>query len=100
MRLTYEHRSTRAELREKIEAALAEALDPDSQYTRYAKGFNYTWTGDKANFSLSAMGSNITGSVEVTDSEVIVDVAIPLLFRAFESKVKSRILQMLGESVG
>ena len=100
MRVTYEHHSTRAKVRSQIEAAIAKALDPSSSYARYANDVNYEWNGDKVEFSLRAMGANIKGSVEITGTEVIVDVTLPLLLRPFEGKAKSRILSLLGETVG
>ena len=100
MRVTYEHHSTRAEVRSKIEAGIAKALDPNSPYTRYAKDVRYAWEGDTVGFSLRAMGANIKGSVEITDTEVIVEDTLPLLLRAFERRAESRILRLLGETVG
>ncbi len=100
MRVTYEHHSTRAEVRSKIEAGIANALDPNSPYAKYAKDVQYAWEGDKVDFSLRALGANFKGYVEVTDTEVIVEVAMPLLLRAFEGRAKSRILRLLGETVG
>ncbi|MDA1035321.1 MAG: polyhydroxyalkanoic acid system family protein [Chloroflexi bacterium] len=98
--MSYEHHSTRPEVRTQLEAAVATALEPNSSYAKYVKDVKYAWEGDKVVFSLRAMGSNIKGSVEVTDTEVIVDVGLPLMFRAFEGKAKSRILRLLGETVG
>lgn len=100
MRISYEHHSTRAEVRSKIEAAAASALEPNSSYARYINDVRYAWEGDQVDFSLRAVGSTIRGSVEVTDTHVIVDVGLPLMLRPFEGKAKSRILRLLGNTVG
>ena len=100
MQVTYEHHSTRAEVRSKIEAAIADALEPGSPYAKYTKRVTYAWNGDKIDFSLQALRSTIKGYVEITDTEVVVEVGLPRLLRAFEGKAKSRILRLLGETVG
>ena len=100
MRVSYEHHSTPAEVRSQIDAAIIHSLAPTSPLARYIKDVKYEWTGDKVAFSLRAIGSAIRGSAEITDTEVIVDVGLPLMLRPFEEKAKSRILRLLGETVG
>jgi hypothetical protein len=100
MRVNYEHHSTPAEVGSKIDAALTHALAPSSPIARYIRDVKYEWAGDKVDFSLRMIGSAIRGSAEITDTEVIIDVGLPLMLRPFEEKAKSRILRLLGETVG
>lgn len=100
MRVSYEHHSTPEDVGSKIDAAITQVLAPTSPFARYIKNVKYEWAGDKVDFSLRATGSVIKGSVEITDTEVIIDVALPLMLRPFEERAKSRILRSLRETVG
>jgi hypothetical protein len=99
MRVNYQHHSTPAEVGSKIDAAITQALAPSSPFARYIKDAKYAWAGDKVDFTLRVIGYAIRGSAEITDTEVIIDVGLPLMLRPFERKAKSRILRLLGETV-
>jgi hypothetical protein len=94
MRVSFEHHSTPELIRDKLEEAIGKALDiGGSQITQ----LNYAWAGDKLGFSFAVMSKTIKGSADVTETEIIVDAGIPMMFRPFEGKVKSRILGALNE---
>jgi hypothetical protein len=94
MRLSFEHHSTKELVRGRIEEAIGKALDIGGGQISQVQ---YTWTGDKLDFSFAVMGKTIKGTTDVTDTEIIVDAGMPLMFKPFESKVKSRILGTLTE---
>jgi len=53
--------------------------------------------GRQLDFSFAVMSKTIKGTADVTDTEIILDAGIPLMFRPVEGKVKSRILSALNE---
>jgi hypothetical protein len=58
------------------------------------------WDGDVLHFAFTAQGQNITGQLEVTDKEFVIDAKLPLMLRMFEGKIQKMIQeqgkQMLG----
>ena len=94
MRVAFEHHSTREVVRGKLEEAIATALDiGGGQITQ----IQYAWAGDKLDFSFAIMSKPIKGTAEITNAEIIVDAGMPMMFKPFEGKVKSRILGTLDE---
>ena len=63
----------------------------ERQYGHYATDIDKSWDGDRLTFSVKARGMNGSGSLEITDTEVIVDGKLPLMARPFESRIKSTI---------
>jgi hypothetical protein len=94
MRVSVEHHSIPELVRDKLEEAIGKALDiGGGQITQ----LNYAWAAGKLDFSFTVMGKAIKGSTYVTQTEIIVDAGMPMMFRPFEGKVKSRILGALSE---
>ena len=56
--------------------------------------------GDTLRFSFRALGRSLSGSATVTDTEIVIDMGLPLAARPFEGRVKSRILDALTELFG
>jgi putative polyhydroxyalkanoate system protein len=88
MHITVPHHTTREEARRKIEERMTNL---ESQYGHYATDIDKSWDGDRLTFSVKAKGMSGSGSLEITDSEVIVDGKLPLMARPFESRIKSTI---------
>jgi len=88
MHITVPHHTTRAEARRKIEERLSNL---EGQYGHYASDIDKTWDGDRLTFAVKARGMSGSGSLEITDSEVIVDGKLPLMARPFESRIKNTI---------
>jgi len=88
MRIVIPHHTDKASARRKIEARFEELL---GQHGHYLSDINQHWEGDRLLFSGTAKGFKANGSVEVTDSEVILDGKLPLIAKPFESRIKSTI---------
>ena len=88
MRIVIPHHTDKANARQKIEARLQELL---GQHGHYLSEINQQWEGDRLVFSGSAKGFKVNGSVEIADSEVILDGKLPLIAKPFESRIKSTI---------
>lgn len=88
MRIVIPHHTDQASARRKIEARAQELL---AQHGHYLSDINQHWEGDRLVFSGTAKGFKANGSVEITDSEVIVDGKLPLIAKPFESRIKGTI---------
>jgi hypothetical protein len=88
MRITVPHHTDKANARRKIDDRLAQLL---TQYGHYLGDSSHSWEGDRLTFSGSARGFKVSGSLEVTDVEVIIDGKLPLIAKPFEPRVKHTI---------
>ena len=88
MRVTVPHNTNRENARQKVAARVQHLL---SQYGGYLSDVDHRWHGDTLVFSGSARGFKTNGTLEVTDSEVIIDGKLPLIAKPFESRIKSTI---------
>ena len=88
MRIVVSHHTDKTSARRKIEARLEELL---GEHGHFLSEMKQHWEGDRLVFSGTAKGFKANGSVEVTDSEVILDGKLPLIAKPFESRIKSTI---------
>jgi len=90
--LTIPHDLGRAEARRRIDGGfgdLARHLGGMGSVTK-------TWEGDRLSFSFSVMGQAISGTVDVAETMVRLEVLLPGLIGMIASKVKGR-LQKEGQ---
>lgn len=90
MRVIVPHNTTKEEARKKIDQRLGQLL---GQYGHYLSESQTNWSGDRLDFSGKAKGFSASGSVEITDSEVILDGKLPLIAKPFEPRIKHTIEQ-------
>jgi len=88
MRVIVPHHTTKEEARKKIDRRLGELL---GDYGHYLSHSEMTWSGDRLDFSGKAKGFSASGSVEITDTEIILDGKLPLIAKPFEPRVKHTI---------
>jgi hypothetical protein len=94
MRVSFKHHSNPEIVRGKLEEAIGKALDVGGgQITQ----LNYAWSGDSLEFSFAVISKTVKGSADVTETDIVVEAGVPMMFRPFEGKVKSRILGALNE---
>jgi putative polyhydroxyalkanoate system protein len=85
------HSLGRAEARRRIDQGFGEF----AQHLG-SGGMTKAWTGDRLDFALAAMGQSITGTIDVTDAAVAVEVLLPGFLAMIAGKVKGR-LQTEGQ---
>lgn len=90
MRITVPHNTTKATARQLVEQRLD---DLQRQYGSEAGAIDKNWSGDTLAFEVKARGFTGKGTVEITDSEVILDGKLPLLARPFEPRIKAAVEQ-------
>ena len=88
MRISVPHHTDKANARRIINERIGQLF---GQYGHYLGESSHEWEGDRLVFSGSAKGIKANGTVEITDSEVIIDSKLPLIAKPFESRIKSSI---------
>jgi putative polyhydroxyalkanoate system protein len=87
------HQLGRAEARRRIEAGFG---DFSQKLGGGVGGLKKTWTGDRLDFSLQAMGQGITGVLDVADDLVRVELLLPGLLGMIAGKIRGT-LQKEGQ---
>lgn len=82
------HELGRAEAKKRIDEGFSRF---SSQMGGMADAFTKSWEGDKLNFSLQAMGQAISGSIDVLDASVRLEVLLPNLLAMVAGKLKGRL---------
>ena len=85
MRIAIEHNTTREKARKIVEKRLRDA---EKQYGQMASDLDWEWHGDTLHVNVKAKGMHLKGTLEVTDTTVVVDGKLPLLAKPFESKIR------------
>lgn len=88
MRIAVQHKTTRDKARRIVEQRV-KALQ--TQYGHYADDINQQWQGDTLHFGFKTKGFSGKGTLEITDSDVIIDGKLPLIAKPFESRIRSTI---------
>lgn len=88
MRIAVEHHTSKENARRRVEGRLDQLL---AQFGGRADEIEHEWLGDTLRFKGKARGLSVEGTVEVTDSEVIVDGKLPLMARMFEGRIRQAV---------
>jgi putative polyhydroxyalkanoate system protein len=64
-----------------------------SQYAGKIASVEETWTGDRMDFKVAALGQSLNGRLEVLADSVKVEIDLPWLLAAFAEKIKTEIEQ-------
>ncbi|MDB5493195.1 MAG: hypothetical protein JWP86_532 [Phenylobacterium sp.] len=90
--VTIPHELGRAEARRRIEAG----FDDLSRHLGGLGAVSKSWEGDRLSFAFAAMGQAISGSVDVADRAIHLEVLLPGLLAMMAGKLKGR-LQKEGQ---
>ena len=88
MRIAVPHNTTLDKARKVVEQRLKNL---HAQYGHYADELDHSWQGDTLHVVFKAKGMTIKGTVEITDTDVILDGKVPLLAKPFESRIRSTV---------
>ena len=88
MKISVPHNTTRENARRIVEQRLA---DLHSQYGHQADDMEHSWTGDTLYLAAKARGFHVKGTVEITDTDVIIDGKLPLIAMPFESRIRQTV---------
>lgn len=90
--VTIPHELGRPEARRRVEAG----FDDLSRHLGGLGAVSKTWEGDRLNFAFAAMGQAVSGSVDVADHGIRLEVLLPNLLAMMAGKLKGR-LQKEGQ---
>jgi len=82
------YHTDRETARRRIDQRLDQLL---AQYSHYLTGHEKRWEGDTLHFSGSARGFKASGTLQLTETEVVIDGKLPLIAKPFEPRIKNTI---------
>lgn len=85
--VTIPHELGRAEARKRIDDGVLQLTSQIGAVGEVQK----EWVGDALNFSLQAIGQTVSGTIDVQDREVRLEVRLPGIFAMIAGKVKGRL---------
>jgi putative polyhydroxyalkanoate system protein len=88
MRIAVSHNTTKENARAIVEKRLE---DLQRQYGHYTTEVEKNWDGDRLDFSVKARGFHGKGTLEVTETDVIIDGKLPLIAKPFEPRIRSTV---------
>jgi Putative polyhydroxyalkanoic acid system protein (PHA_gran_rgn) len=94
-KVTVQHQLGKAEALRRIKDILGDAQKRDGGRI---SDVQETWTDDGGSYSFKAGGFKVSGSIDVRDTDVEIDVSYPLAARPFKEKIEST-LRDRAESV-
>ena len=87
--ITIPHKLGRAEARARVEASLGRFTD---QMKQAGMGkIQHAWSEDRLGFQARAFGQGITGRIDVTDSDLKIEVDLPGLLASFAEKIAGKL---------
>ena len=87
--ITIPHKLGRAEARSRVEESIGRFK---TQMGQAGMGkIQHAWTEDKLGFQAQAFGQNITGRIDVRDSDLKIEVDLPGLLGAFADKIAGKL---------
>jgi hypothetical protein len=94
MKIQIPHHTTRLKARKKVNDLLTDVAE---EHAHMVKDLQQSWDGDVLSFQFKAAGFKASGTLEVTDKELLVEGHLPLLARAFEPKIAHAIEKEAGK---
>jgi Putative polyhydroxyalkanoic acid system protein (PHA_gran_rgn) len=61
------------------------------EHARVISAHKFIWTENSCDIILSAINMQFKGNLEISKEDVLVDVKVPLIFHAYQSKIKKLI---------
>ncbi len=86
------HKTTKTAAKQKVKDAI-EAARPHMKDQVVIN--TEEWQGDIFHCDVNLQGKKVTGTLEVTDMDFIVDAKLPLLWRMFEGRIEKEIAKQM-----
>ena len=94
MKVVKAHNMTREAARSKVDSEFSELM---ARFDETVADVTYSWQDNIMAFSFHARGFDFKGTLDVTDTELAIDLDIPLMLRAFQGLVQERMEEGLDE---
>ena len=92
MHIAIPHKTTQFSAVTKVKQALDQGR---GQLAEHAEITEESWEGNTLNFAAKLQGKEITGTLQVTDKEFIINAKLPLLWRMFEGRIEKMIAEQV-----
>jgi hypothetical protein len=92
MHIQIPHKATKIQALTKVKLALEHGR---SQLAGQATIDEERWEGDMLHFAATLQGKQITGTLQVTDKDLVIDAKLPLLWRIFEGRIEKMIAEQV-----
>jgi hypothetical protein len=86
--ITIFHRLGREEAKRRLDDGLGHIR---GQLAAIVSSLDYTWTGYRLDFSVTAMRQSIDGRIDIEDDIVRVEIRLPLLLQVLANKITGRV---------
>jgi hypothetical protein len=83
--VTIPHQLGKAEARRRLASSVGQLRDQFAAMS--VSNFQHAWSGDRLNFQAQALGQTINGGIDVTESDIRIEVALPGLLGMFAKKI-------------
>jgi hypothetical protein len=70
------------------------------KYADQLSDFQQSWDGDRSEFSFSAMGFRVAGTLTVEEQQVLVEGDLPFAAALFKGRITGAITEQLGKLLG
>lgn len=94
MHFNIPHKTSKLDAKKKVLQAL---LDAKPHLADQATIDEERWEGDTLHFAATLQGKKITGSLEITNTGLIVDAKLPLMWRLFEGRIEKMISEQVRQ---
>jgi hypothetical protein len=88
MHIALPHKLSKDRALARIKTAL---IQHHKEIEQNAKINEESWEGDTLKFAVEVQGKNISGTLNVTDTEYVLDAKLPLLWRMFEGQIQKAV---------
>ena len=86
MRVTSSHNTTAESARAAVEGQVPQLME---RFGGSVSDPTWGWHGNVMEFAFRAVGSRFQGTLEITDTELVLDISVPLRFRLFQGKIET-----------
>lgn len=94
MHLQIPHKTSQSDALTRVKKGLEEHR---AQITANAEIHEERWDGNTLHFDVTAQGQRVSGTLEVTDKDFIIDAKLPLMLRFFEGRIEKQIMEQVQQ---
>jgi hypothetical protein len=97
MHLALPHRLSRSEATARVRNALEEGR---AKIREKGTIDEERWEGSTLHFAFTGQGQHVSGTLEITDTQFIIDAKLPFMLRLFEGQIEKAIQQQAQTMLG
>ena len=97
MRITSTHNTTAESARAAVEGQMPRLME---RFGSIVTDPTWGWRGNVMEFAFMAVGSRFQGTLEMNDTELVLDIGVPLRFRLFQGIIEAEARKWCDEVFG